>query len=1259
MRAWKSLFLKEMSVSWRWVGAICLALGVMSGAGFGNGSAPWVRPAQRSYFVAGERGDSPLRAGTGQPVVAFLQTPRGRVLFTASGAFLAVPIPAHRPAEAATSVGNGRDEDAVASPTALRQPGDAGSTRVAVLANGFKAGPAKAGASPAIRLVQETGARVNLLLGAETEWRTNLPAYGQLVYADAWPEVDVVFEARDGGLRQRLVVKPGADLADIVFETGAETLALEKDGGLTAALAGAELRLGAPRAYAGPADNPREVPVAFRILPDGRYGFQVNASRRQGALTVQMPLNWGTLIGGAGTGDDAPAGIVVDSAGNVTIAGGTSSGDFPTTAGAYDPSANGGKDLYVVKLNCGGTGLIYSTFIGGSADDAATGVCLDSAGNVYVSGETLSSDFPTTAGAFRTTYVGSPDIFVLKLNAGGSSLGYSTFIGAGIQDSPVRIQVDGTGSAFIAGTTASATFPTTAGAYDTTYNGLNEGFVTRLNSAGSALSYSTFLGGTGDDRALALDIDNAGYVYATGYTYSTDFPTTAGAYDVTHDQKKDAYVAKLNPGGSALVYSTLLGGNGTDQGYCIAVDGSGNAFVAGLTASSTFPTTAGAYDTTYNGAGWILAWGDAYVTKLNSSGSALVYSTYLGGSGDEVALGIDLDSSGNACLAGSTLSSGFPATAEAYDTTYNGGGWFGGDVFFTRMNSDGTGLAYSTFLGGSTEDAAIGLYVDTSDNAYLTGTTISSDFPTSPGAYDQTYGQGYDTFVARFTGTYPVDSIAGNLHLVPAGTFTQGSPAAEPARGADEAQFQNALRRRLAVMETEVTRGMWTALKAVQTSLPVDPSDAVVSPAQGNPVQRATWNEALLFANLLSRQQGLTRCYYKDAKYQVPLDASNYTSGSFYCWLDANGYRLPTEGEWEFACRAGSVAPFTVNETGYNPTNAASCVAGTLFTLESFATFCANSATITSLAGARQANGFDLRGMHGNCWEWCWDWYGTYPAGALTDYTGPSSGSARVRRGGGYDSQPAQVRSAVRSSGAPATRFLNTGFRLVRAVTSSGGSNFTLTGYLGVGAATPERALHIIGSNAVFRIDRTQEVSGFHMVRTDTSSAIQKAFEIGTMATGVNNGSFVLNDLGTAASGAGSRRMTIDNAGAAVFGGALAAHAFYTSSSRRLKLDIQPIQDAPELVERLRGVRFRWQADGRPAMGFIAEEAQGVVPEVVDRAADGLVLNGLDYSRLSAVLVERVKAREAEIGMLRAQRDELRQLLEKLEALRRQAGGNP
>ena len=388
-----------------------------------------------------------------------------------------------------------------------------------------------------------------------------------------------------------------------------------------------------------------------------------------------------TFIGGSG--NDYGEGITLDSSGNVYITGQTASSGYPTTTGAYDTTSNGGaSDVFVSKFNSALTSLFNSTYIGGSGNDYGYGIARDSSGNVYITGYTTSSGYPTTTGAYDTTQNGGDDVFVSKFNSALTSLN-STFIGGSGNDQGYGITLDSSGNVYITGYTADDTtdYPTTTGAYDTTQNGNKDVFVSKFNSALTSLSASTFIGGGNNDEGWAITLDSSGNVYITGYTNdaTTDYPITAGAYDTTHNGLDDVFVSKFNSALTSLFNSTFIGGSGNDYGEGITLDSSGNVYITGQTASSGYPTTTGAYDTTSNGGA-----SDVFVSKFNSALTSLFNSTFIGGSGNDFGEGITLDSSGNVYIIGQTAddTTDYPTTTGAYDTTHNGSN----DAFVSNLD---------------------------------------------------------------------------------------------------------------------------------------------------------------------------------------------------------------------------------------------------------------------------------------------------------------------------------------------------------------------------------------------------------------------------------------------------------------------------------------------------------------------------------------------------------------------------------------------
>ncbi len=620
---------------------------------------------------------------------------------------------------------------------------------------------------------EELPGKVNYLVGKDSkQWRTGISTYAKVAYENLYPGIDLVYYGNQRQLEYDFVVHPGTnpDVIALNFD-GAGPLKVDAEGELVLQTGGGEIRQRKPLIYQEVDGVRHEVAGGYKLKDTNTVGFELAEYDASRPLVIDPVLVYSTFIGGMNV--DSGNDIAIDAAGNAYVSGTTQQiapSTFPTTVGAFDTTHNGMQDAFVTKLNPTGSALVYSTFLGGSDLDSGGGIAIDAAGNAYVTGTTSSADFPTTVGAFDTTYNADRDAFVTKLNPTGSALVYSTFLGSIDGDFGVSIVVDASGNAYVAGDTFSAGFPTTPGAFDTTHNPneVADVFVTKLNSAGSALVYSTFLGGNVGATTGGIALDASGSAYVAGTTSSPDFPTTVGAFDTTHNGFGDVFVTKFNSTGSALIYSTFVGGSTADSGSDgIALDSSGNAYVSGSTTSANFPTTVGAFDTTFNGSF------DAFVTKLNATGSALVYSTFLGTVDFDFGDDIAVDSSGSAYVTGLTASPNFPTTVDAFDTTYNGGPT---DVFVTQLNASGSALAYSTFLGGSgnpqetgiADDQGTGIAVDSSGSIYVTGVTRSANFPTTVGAFDTTFNGVQDAFVAKFS-----TAVAG----VPA-TLTLNPPTA-------------------------------------------------------------------------------------------------------------------------------------------------------------------------------------------------------------------------------------------------------------------------------------------------------------------------------------------------------------------------------------------------------------------------------------------------------------------------------------------------
>lgn len=627
--------------------------------------------------------------------------------------------------------------------------------------------------------VEEMATKVNYIIGSDpAKWRTNIPTYGKVAYHDLYPGIDLYYTGENDALKYTLVVEPGTDVSQfrMAFE-GTDALRVDETGDLLILLAGGELRDARSYAYQVIGGRRVEVDVAFVLHDSHTYGFAVRGGYDPRYLLVIDPtLEYGTYLGGGK--EDQGRGVAVDDAGNVYVVGTTSSTDFPT-ASPYLGANQGYNDAVVAKIDVtqsGAASLVYATYLGGSEGDTGEGIGVDGSGNAYVTGYTTSSDFPTTEGAYDRScgtdgtcnYDGLfvyYDVFIAKLNPSGDDLVYSTYLGG--SDSDViysDIAVDGTDSAYVAGYTFSADFPTTEGAFDRTcgtdgacnYDAQEDEiyqdvFVAKFNPSGSDLVYATYLGGNDRDLGLGLDADESGDAYVAGHTWSPDFPTTATAYQGTHaGGDKDLFVARLNADGSDLVYATYLGGSDLDDCSDIATDGAGNAYVTGDTGSEDFPTQNAYQQTCALGP---FGCSDGFVTRIDttkSNAASLIYSTYLGASRLDHGHGIVVNGS-TAYVTGWTTSPDFPTTADAFDRSCGTDGdcnpsptWVRrSDVFVVEIDTAQSGassLAYASFLGGGRGEWGYGIAASGTGDAYVIGETQSADFPTTAGAFDKTCG---------------------------------------------------------------------------------------------------------------------------------------------------------------------------------------------------------------------------------------------------------------------------------------------------------------------------------------------------------------------------------------------------------------------------------------------------------------------------------------------------------------------------------------
>jgi hypothetical protein len=580
-----------------------------------------------------------------------------------------------------------------------------------------------------------------------SRWRTGVPHFERVRYEALYPGIDLVYYSAASGYEFDFLLQPGADVRQIALKAdGARRVYLSGPGDLTLeAGGGSSIVLKKPFVYQIVDGQRKEVAAAYRLESGSVIRFAVGSYDQTKPLVID-PIT-STYLGGRDV--DIVTAVALDSNSNIYVTGYTTSTDFARSATPYKGTlVPGDADAFVMKLNPGGTAILYSTFLGGASADFGRAIAVDSSGSAYITGSTIGR-FPVTAGAFREITNVAPAVFVAKLSPAGDALVYSTYLdGAGAGQA---IRVDGAGNAYIGGFTYTATFTTTPGALQSAYGGGTDAFVTKLNPTGTAQVYSTFLGGSNEDQVTGLRVDAAGAVYVTGFTASSNFPTTSGVIRTLYGGATDAFVAKVNAAGTALVYSTYLGGSNTDRAFGLDVDSSGNAYVTGQTASSSFPTTGGAYQTGFAGGGF-----DAFVAKLNPGATALLYSTYLGGSGNcsladpfrlyqcDAGHGISIDSAGKAFVTG-FAGPGFPLVSADQQT--HGGN---GDAFVAQLNETGTALGFSTYLGGGSGDLGLAVVRGPSITIAV-GITTSADFPASGSALQAANGGGsMEGFLATY-----------------------------------------------------------------------------------------------------------------------------------------------------------------------------------------------------------------------------------------------------------------------------------------------------------------------------------------------------------------------------------------------------------------------------------------------------------------------------------------------------------------------------
>jgi uncharacterized protein (TIGR03437 family) len=595
---------------------------------------------------------------------------------------------------------------------------------------------ARANPSAEITGLDRQKLQTNYFLGADSSrWKTGVPNYKSVRYHGIYPGVDVLFYRNHSDNRSELefdlIVEPGADPGVIRLALGGEgTIRLDGSGNLR--FGGMVLRR--PAIYQEGQGGRRYINGQFRRLGAREIGIRIARYDRARSLVVDPVLAYSSLLGGGSPSDStAVYGIASDAAGNAYVTGLTSATDYPVTNALQANFGGPNGDAFVTKISADGSTLLYSTFLGGNNTDQGNAIAVDSTGAVWVTGVTESTNFPAVnplQASHHSAAMSGGTGFVAKLSADGSRLLFSSYLGGSGAENPSGVAVDSTGAAYLTGVTYSSDFPILNAFEPTPGSDLGHGFVTKIQPDGSGLIYSTYLGGSAADQGMGIAADASGSAYVTGYTQSPDFPiknafqsALPGISNIYSGYPPTAFVTKFSSGGQTLEYSTFLGGQTQDGGVAIAVDNTGSAYVLGRTASSDFPLK-NAFQSSSNGGT------HAFVTKLNPTGSSLAYSTYLGGTnGSELSWsngdlvynapgGIAVDLAGHAYVTGATYSTDFPVTSDAFQAALSSGFL---NAFFSELTPDGSGLVYSTFMGGPSPASAYAIALDSAGNAYLGG----------------------------------------------------------------------------------------------------------------------------------------------------------------------------------------------------------------------------------------------------------------------------------------------------------------------------------------------------------------------------------------------------------------------------------------------------------------------------------------------------------------------------------------------------------
>ena len=599
---------------------------------------------------------------------------------------------------------------------------------------------------------------VNFMRGADPAgWAVDLPTFDAVRYLGLYDGIDVVVDTDQGPFEYDLELAPGTDPSRVIMRAeGGTDMYIDTEGTLVIETAIGPFRQPAPTTWSVSATGEKtSVDCRYRMVGADRYGFEVEGWDGASKLVIDPTVTVRTFLGG--NGSDVLNAVATGPTHDVYVVGQTLSTDYPTTAGAFDETFNGSgvgaDDVIVARMKSNGQSLVYATYLGGTDGETfigefACGVVVNGDQEAVVVGTTSASDFPVSAGAFQATRSGTRDGFVTVLAADGATLEYSSYLGGSGGDNAVGVALDAAGDVYITGDTSSTDFPTTANALDAALDGpgLFDGFLVRLDLETSTLTYSTYFGGADEDFGLAIALTPDDRAVISGESESSDFPVSATAFNSTSNGGQDIVAMKIDTTAGTSDFATYLGSSGAESGNAVDVLDDGKIFLVGGVDDGTFPITPGAGDVLFAGDS------EAYCTVFTPDGTGLFYSTFIGGSGTsaffkEEALGVKVsEETGQALVVGRSNSSNFLTIGSDADGILDGNT----DGFIVRVRPIGNGFTYSTLIGGASDDAARACTIDGTAREYIVGQTSSSDFATTSGSVQTSFGGGFsDAFLAK------------------------------------------------------------------------------------------------------------------------------------------------------------------------------------------------------------------------------------------------------------------------------------------------------------------------------------------------------------------------------------------------------------------------------------------------------------------------------------------------------------------------------